>query len=241
MQLQHRLFRGGYHYHSLFLFFLGLPEASFCTPSEEELNMFTLLDCSLYFTRARATGTPIGQEPFTETPLHSHAQGRLHLPPNAQCRLQLIRSDTSLRMCSVRLGRAPTGLAMADTRRRLSKRIRRGAAIDMLRPNNRRNHAASTAHPICRDGMCRVGFQLCSKKDPERQNDPDRRRHTRLHNMRRHCRNDPLGLRTRPKENPPLAGCLGVRVCVRERAGMVCVCVFVCVCAGNPPKPLSNE
>jgi hypothetical protein len=39
--------------------------------SEEELNMFTLLDCSLYFTRARATGTPIGQEPFTDTPLHS--------------------------------------------------------------------------------------------------------------------------------------------------------------------------
>ena len=182
--------------------------------------MFTLLDCSLYFTRARATGTPIGQEPFTETPLHSHAQGRLHLPPNAQGRLQLIRSDTSLRMCSVRLGRAPTGLAMADTRRRLSKRIRRGAAIDMLRPNNRRKG-----------------------------NEPDRRRHTRLHNTRLHnmrlhnslCRDDPLGLRTRPKENPPLAGCLGVRVCVRERAGMVCVCVFVCVCAGNPPKPLSNE
>ena len=180
----------------------------------------------------------IGQEPFTETPLHSHAQGRLHLPPNAQCRLQLIRSDTSLRMCSVRLGRAPTGLAMADTRRRLSKRIRRGAAIDMLRPNNRRNHAASTAHPICRDGMCRVGFQLCSNKDPERQNDPDRRRHTRLHNMRQHCRNDPLGLRTRPKENPPLAGCLGVRVCVRERAGRVCVCVCLRVCWQPPQRAL---
>jgi hypothetical protein len=217
MQLQHRLFRGGYHYHSLFLFFLGLPEASFCTPSEEELNMFTLLDCSLYFTRARATGTPIGQEPFTETPLHSHAQGRLHLPPNAQGRLQLIRSDTSLRMCSVRLGRAPTGLAMADTRRRLSKRIRRGAAIDMLRPNNRRKG-----------------------------NEPDRRRHTRLHNtrldhMRLHnslCRDDPLGLRTRPKENPPLAGCLGVRVCVRERAGRVCVCVCLRVCWQPPQRAL---
>jgi hypothetical protein len=63
--------------------------------SEEELNMFTLLDCSLYFTRARATGTPIGQEPFTDTPLHSHAQGRLHLPPNAQGRLQLIRSGAA--------------------------------------------------------------------------------------------------------------------------------------------------